>query len=193
MRVIRAALVAVIAFALIVVSPASAQTSQPVNPVGAAVLAFQEQVAAYVKIHNQAESQVPQLRETTDPVKIAERERALGLAIQKLRPHAKAGDVFVAQYQPYLIKTIKEDFAKRSAADRKALVVELPKDVKVGVNQIYPTTLPLETFPPKLLRVLPDLPPELEYRIVGRSLILRDVKANLVVDVLKDVVPTIPS
>ena len=44
-----------------------------------------------------------------------------------------------------------------------------------------------------LLRKLPDLPPELEYRIVGRSLLLRDVKANLIVDILRDVVPTIPS
>jgi hypothetical protein len=35
--------------------------------------------------------------------------------------------------------------------------------------------------------------PELEYRIVGRHLILRDVKANLIVDILRDVVPTIPT
>ncbi len=53
--------------------------------------------------------------------------------------------------------------------------------------------MPLETFPPALLRKLPDLPPDLEYRIVGRSLLLRDVKANLIVDILRDVVPTIPS
>ena len=65
--------------------------------------------------------------------------------------------------------------------------------MKVDINTIYPTTLPLATFPPALLRKLPDLPPELEYRIVGRSLILRDVKANLIVDILRDVVPTIPS
>lgn len=171
----------------------AAQTNQPVNPVGAAVLAFQEQVAEYVKIHNKGEGQVPNLGETKDPTKISDREKALGLAIQKLRAAAKEGDIFVAEYQPYLIKSIKEDFAKRSAADRKALVVELPKNVKLVVNQVYPTTLPLETFPAKLLRVLPDLPPELEYRIVGRNLILRDVKANLVVDILRDVVPTIPS
>ena len=65
--------------------------------------------------------------------------------------------------------------------------------MKVDINTVYPTTLPLATFPPLLLRKLPDLPPELEYRIVGRSLILRDVKANLIVDILRDVVPTIPS
>ena len=57
----------------------------------------------------------------------------------------------------------------------------------------HATTLPLATFPPALLRKLPDLPPELEYRIVARSLLLRDVKANLIVDILRDVVPTIPS
>ena len=57
----------------------------------------------------------------------------------------------------------------------------------------YPTTLPLETVPGKLLRVLPQLPEVLEYRILGRHLILRDVKANLVVDFVRDAVPTIPS
>ena len=30
---------------------------------------------------------------------------------------------------------------------------------------MYPTTLPLVTFPGNLLRVLPELPKELEYRI----------------------------
>ena len=65
--------------------------------------------------------------------------------------------------------------------------------MKIDINTVYPTTLPLITFPAGLLRKLPDLPPELEYRIVGRSLLLRDVKANLIVDVLRDVVPTIPT
>ena len=65
--------------------------------------------------------------------------------------------------------------------------------MKIDVNMVYPTTLPLETFPGRLLRLLPDLPPELEYRIVGRHLMLRDVNANLIVDIIRDVVPTIPS
>ena len=60
--------------------------------------------------------------------------------------------------------------------------------MKVDVNTVYPTTIPLATFPPVLLRKLPDLPPELEYRLVAHSLILRDVKANLIVDILRDVV-----
>ena len=65
--------------------------------------------------------------------------------------------------------------------------------MKLTVNMTYPSKLPLATVPAKLLRALPDLPPELEYRIVGRSLLLRDVKANIVVDFVRDAVPTIPS
>lgn len=175
------------------VSGQSAPGQQPVNPAGAAALEFHKAIEAYVAIHNAAEGKVPALGNTTDPAKISERETALGKAIQALRPTAKPGDVFVPAMQPYLTKIVREDFAKRSPAARKAIVQELPKNMKVAVNMVYPTTLPLETFPGKLLRLLPDLPPELEYRIVGRHLLLRDVKANLIVDVIRGIVPTIPS
>ena len=47
----------------------------------------------------------------------------------------------------------------------------------------------LATMPPSLLAVLPPLPRELEYRIVGRYLVLRDVDASLVLDYIADAVP----
>jgi hypothetical protein len=132
---------------------------------------------------------VPNLKRTDDPVEISAREKKLAEMIMTLRPGAQTGDVFAKEYQPYFIEIIQDDFKNRSAADRKALVHELPRGVKVAINTPYPTTIPLITFPAGLLRLLPDLPPELEYRIVGRHLLLRDVKANLIVDALYDVVP----
>jgi hypothetical protein len=170
---------------------ASAQPA--VNPQSAATLEFQNRIKAYLKLHNDAEAKVPNLKSTDDPKEVNSREVALGKMIASMRVGAQPGDIFAKEYQPYFIKIVQDDFQTRSAADRKALVVELPKNVKVDINTVYPTTLPLETFPPVLLRKLPDLPPELEYRIVGRNLILRDVKANLIVDILRNVVPTIPS
>jgi hypothetical protein len=164
-----------------------------VNAQGAATLEFHRRIEAYLKIHNEAEAKVPNLKKTDDPKEISDREKALGEMIMTLRAGAKPGDIFAPEYQPYFIKIVQDDFKTRSAAARKALINELPKNIKVDINTVYPTTLPLETFPPILLRKLPDLPPELEYRIVARSLILRDVKANLIVDILRDVVPTIPS
>jgi hypothetical protein len=174
-------------------SPPLPAADGTVTPPDVAVVEFRKRVDAYVKIHNEAEGKVPNLKLTDDPKEIADREKALAEMIMTLRAGAQIGDIFAPEYQPYFIKIVQDDFKLRSAADRKALVAELPKNVKVDVNTIYPTTLPLETFPAALLRKLPDLPPELEYRIVSRTLLLRDVKANLIVDILRDVVPTIPS
>ena len=92
-----------------------------------------------------------------------------------------------------LIKVIHDDFAKRSAMDRKALVQELPAKMALTVPMTAPSKLPLATGPATLMLAQPELPPVLEYRIVGRSLLLRDVKANIVVDFVRDAVPTIPS
>jgi hypothetical protein len=173
--------------------PPLTQTDSGSNAQGAATLEFKKRIDDYIKIHNAADAKVPSLKKTDDPKEISDREKALGQAIMTLRAGAKPGDIFAPAYQPYFMKIVQDDFKTRSVADRKALVKELPKNVKVDINTVYPTTLPLETFPPALLLKLPDLPPELEYRIVGRSLILRDVKANLIVDVMRDFVPTSPS
>lgn len=173
--------------------PATPPVDQGVNAQGSATLEFQKRVHAYMEIHNQAEAKVPNLKRTDDPQEIADRESALAQMIMTLRAGAQPNEIFAPEYQPYFIQIVQDDFKTRKAADRKAIVNELPAKLKVDVNTVYPTTVPLATFPPALLQKLPDLPADLEYRIVGRSLILRDVKANLIVDILRDVVPTIPS
>jgi hypothetical protein len=191
----KSAWVAMLALVSALAMSAASEVQQPaaVNQTGAAVLAFKQRLSDYVKIHKEADGQVPSLAETKDPAKISQREIALGEAIRHLRANAKPGDIFIEEVRPVLINAIREDFAKRSATDRKALVEEMPANLKLVVNMTYPTALPLGTVPAKLLRELPDLPPELEYRIVARHLILRDVKANIIVDFIRNAVPTIPS
>lgn len=156
---------------------------------GAATKAFLDRMAEYVAFHNNVAKMVPPLKETPDPEQLAKRQAALAAAMIKQRPDAKEGDFLIKQYQPYLRQIVTQDFSKRARADRKALIVELPKGVTIGVNMVYPTVLPLATFPGNLLKQLPELPPELEYRIVGRSLVLRDVEANVIVDLMRDVFP----
>ena len=159
------------------------------NPQGVATKAFLDRMQEYVKFHNNVEKMVAPLTGTQDPAKISDREKALGEALIKQRPDAKPGDFLIEQYRPILADIIKEDFAKRPMADRKALIRELPKGFTITVNTIYPTTVPLVTFPANLLQKLPPLPKELEYRIVGRDLILRDVTGNVVVDVMRGAFP----
>ena len=163
----------------------------PANPIGTAVLGFKERVAEYVKLHKEAQSKVPKVTETKDTASMQGREAALAETIKKLRPDAKEGDVFGQDFRAVLAREVRRDFLGRSAADRKAVMQEQPLKMRLSVNMTYPTDKPLKTFPAQLLQKLPDLPPELEYRIVGHHIVLRDVPANLVVDVARDIVPKI--
>jgi hypothetical protein len=172
---------------------AAAPQPAPANPTGTAVLGFKQRVDQYVKIHNEAESKVPKLVETNDPAQVTDREAALGAMIKKLRASAKEGDVFGPDFVAVLAREVRKDFRDRPAADRKALIHELPAKMQIAVNMTYPVDLPLATFPARLLQKLPPLPPELEYRLVGHHIVLRDVTANVVVDVARNIVPTIPS
>ena len=167
--------------------------SQPAqaNPIGTAVLGFKERVAEYIKLQHQAESKVPKLTETNDASNVQRREAELAAMIKKLRPNANEGDIFGEDFRAVLAREVRRDFLGRSAADRKAVMQEQPLKMRLGVNMTYPTDKPLKTFPSQLLRKLPELPPELEYRIVGHHIVLRDVIANLIVDIARDVVPKI--
>ena len=50
----------------------------------------------------------------------------------------------------------------------------------------------LTTVPASVLLVLPSVPEALDYRFVGRDLILRDVEANLILDYILDATPPLP-
>ncbi len=56
------------------------------------------------------------------------------------------------------------------------------------VNDAYPEGIPLQSTPPSLLLNLPPLPPEMEYRVSGRCILLRDIEANLIVDFICDAI-----
>ena len=64
-----------------------------------------------------------------------------------------------------------------------------PVNITLQINQSYPDNLPLQSTPPSLLLSLPELPKGLEYRLVGRELVLRDVDANIVVDYVANALP----
>lgn len=101
-------------------------------------------------------------------------------AVQPTRPDDDADDFNHKLFEP-------NDFTRSSLA--QALFNELPKGVRIGINQPYPTTLPLVSVPAKMLAMLPLLPDTLEYRLIDRHVLLRDRDANLVIDMLSGVLP----
>jgi hypothetical protein len=61
--------------------------------------------------------------------------------------------------------------------------------MQLQINQSYPENVPLQSTPPTLLLNLPQLPDGLEYRILGRELVLRDGNANIIVDYVPNALP----
>ena len=159
------------------------------NPGAARLEGFDERVKMYLEARGRADAKVPELKETADPAKIAEREKALGDAIRAERPNAKTGDVFTEPIAAEFRQIINADFKSRPRPDRVAVLEEVPVSKPPAVNTLYPTDMPLATVPPALLLALPTIPDVLEYRFLGTHLILRDVKANLIVDVIPGAIP----
>jgi hypothetical protein len=167
----------------------AATVQAPVNAKAATMKEFRDRADAYLALHKKVADALPPLKETDDPQKIADRENLLGASIGKARTTARAGEIF-GDAAPLVATIVRDDLGHRSRADRAALFSEMPARVPaLGINDVYPPAVPLVTFPPALLQSLPPLPDGLEYRFYGRHLILRDVKANIVVDLLRNVVP----
>ena len=57
-----------------------------------------------------------------------------------------------------------------------------PGSVSRPVSRDYPEGRAVATTPAAVLAILPQLPPDLEYRLAGHDLILLDIRANIVVD-----------
>jgi hypothetical protein len=170
------------------------------SPKDAPVDDFQQRLEDYVKIRKDATDKVPQLQKKAEPEQILQRELALGEAIRKARPRAQAGDILTPEVAPVLRQILKSTFSGERKTDMKASVKEgnpkhekAPGEVEpvLKVNEVYPKNAPLSTVPPTILARLPKLPKDLEYRFVGRTLILRDRDSNLIVDFMKDAVPAL--
>jgi hypothetical protein len=61
--------------------------------------------------------------------------------------------------------------------------------VVLAINGSYEPGASFATMPATLLMKLAALPEEVEYRFVGKHLLLRDTSANIVLDFILDVVP----
>jgi len=130
-------------------------------------------------------------RPTNSADKVSETQQNVASKAKALRPDANQGDIFTPEIATYFRRQISTlmtgaEGAKIRASLRRAEPVH---GVALHVNQEYPEGIPLQSTPPSLLLKLPTLPDGLEYRIVGRNLVLRDAAPNLVVDFIPNALP----
>lgn len=152
---------------------------------------FEKKVSDYMKVHQQAQTGLSTVKETDSAAQISEHQQELCAKIRDLRTQAKQGDIFTPEITGlfrHLIATAMngQDGAKIRRSYEHA-EPDAVRGLKLEINEEYPDRVPLQSMPPSLLLNLPQLPKELEYRFVGRELTLRDVPANLIVDVIPDV------
>ena len=162
------------------------------NPTDTMFEDFAKRLESYTTLRERLTDSIGDLDPTKSQEEIAARATALGNAIIAARPQAKQGDIFSPEVSAFLATLIRQEYKRRSEPVRETREDqqdELP-NFEPQVNQIYPTTYPLATFPPALLPVLPPLPEEVEYRIVRDYLILRDIEANVILDFMPGAVPS---
>ena len=118
-------------------------------------------------------------------------ESAVGDLIISTRRHAKQGDIFVTEVEPLIRERAQTVFASLQGPQDKAAIQEeqSERDVPARVNRRYPDDRPVSTVTASVLASLPPLPPELQYRFLGRHLILIDTGARIIVDYMPDVLP----
>ena len=165
--------------------PVKPSIPQSPNADAALIKDFNDRIAGYMKLHERQERGKAELNETKDPAKIKAAQDALAQKIQAARANAKHGDIFTPEIRQLFRRLMYPEMKGPDAAETKQAVKEdgpPPSKVTFKVNARYPEGQPLPTVPPNLLQRLPQLPESLEYRIIGKDLILRDADANLIVD-----------
>ena len=172
----------------------------PKRPVSAhsGLSEFEANVRQYMDLRKAAAKSIPDLKKKEDPAAVVAHEQAMAQAIRKARPTARPGDIITPSARKYFQSLTMGQVRARGGAAVKDTIEQgnPPADneganVKLQVNGTYPKAAPQSTMPASLLARFPKLPEELQYRFVGRTLILLDTAANVIVDYAPQVGPSL--
>ena len=156
----------------------------------AAIKEFADAIAQYLALRQALLSEVPGPVKDSTAVQLNSASDALAGAIQRSRAKAQVGAIFSEPVAAAIKRRINELVRTGKLA---AVLAGIDDDGAASpaptVHLRLPSATQLATMPPSLLAVLPPLPRELEYRIVGRHLVLRDVDASLLLDYIPNAVP----
>jgi hypothetical protein len=152
---------------------------------------FQARIDAYVLLHQTLEAGTPPRVITRDPAQILFASDALADAIVAARPAARQGDIFTPEATRIFRERIHLALAGVNV-DRyldELYEGENFRNLRAVIHGRDPHCRVPSGLPMAVLWVLPALPGELEYRIVGRDLALWDEHAALIIDFIPNAFP----
>jgi hypothetical protein len=146
---------------------------------GEIVKDFSARIRSYVDLRSEMEKGLPPLTSTSDPAEIRRIVSTLSTRMQTARAKARQGDIFTPAISLQFKKVLGPEL---NAATREAIGDDNPGEFSSRINRIYPDRRPVSTVPPNILAALPPLPDGIEYRFLGRHLILLDTKSRMIID-----------
>lgn len=153
---------------------------------------FDQRVSRYVTLHRRLERSLPPEQMFDDPEDMYAAAEALRQALIDARPNARPGSIFTPAVARLLTDRVEEALHGQTLTPADALAAtslgHRPGMPAPEVNQQVAWEYGSAVWP-AVLAALPPLPVELEYRFVERMLVLVDVHAELVVDLIEDALP----
>jgi hypothetical protein len=153
---------------------------------------FDADVSAYASLHRRLERGLPPEQMFDDPEDMYGAAGVLRQALLDARPNTRPGNIFTPAAASAIRGRLEASLAYHGyeAAEIVSAIdgQRLPRTPDPEVNGEFPWGISAGVWP-SLLRALPPLPRELEYRFSHRDLVLLDTHANLVVDILENALP----
>lgn len=186
-----------VVLAILSIGPAIHATAQVPPPQQATIdndrrtiAAFTARAKSYVRLRNRIGKRLPKLSKDSTPEQIAAHKKAFEEAVRAGRVGAKPGEIFTADAAEYIRRLIRTEFKGPDRGEVKKTILEADTaGVPLRVNYPYPETKEVSTVPPTLLLKLPLLPKEMNYRFVGRHMLLVDKDNGLILDYMLDALP----
>ena len=143
-----------------------------------------------MELRNRVESKLPKLSKDSTPEQITTHKKAFEDAVRSARMNAKPGDIFTTGTGEYLRRMIRTEFKGPDRGEVKEAILDAETaGVPLKVNYPYPETKEVSAIPPTMLLKLPELPEELNYRFVGRHMLLIDKENGLILDYMLNALP----
>lgn len=139
---------------------------------------FERLVLGYADLRRELEVGLTALAVTDDPAEIRAAELALARRVRAARG-PRQGALFTPEITTEFRKVLLLQVTEETLI---ALMDDNPGDFSHRINGSYPKDKPVSTVPANLLGILPALPEDIQYRFLGRNLILLDVRANVILD-----------
>ena len=169
--------------------PADVKAAPAVNRDAQAIADFKTRVDEYVALRKKADDSAPPLKKTDQPRDIKEAQQGLVERIGAARSTAKQGDIFTPDITAFFKRVLRPESQEKDAKTMMKEDKPAAATVSFKINGPYPDKQPLASSPPEMLAKLPVLPKDIDYRFVDKHLILRDSRANTIIDYIPNAIP----